>query len=377
MDSIKRILQEKIEAKLIPGKAVLLFGARRTGKTFLINEILKKYSGKYLLLNGEDSIALNLLAERSISNYRNLLKGVELLAIDEAQNIPEIGKIMKLIVDEVSGVKILASGSSSFDLLNKSGEPLTGRSFHFQLYPIAQMELSEQENLLEIRQNLESRLIYGMYPEVVLLESPNDKKDYLINLASSYLLKDILAINGLRNSSIVKDLLRLLAFQLGKEVSNEELARQLGISKNTVGKYLDLLSKTFVIFSLTGYSKNLRKEIKSTTKWYFYDNGIRNTLIGNYNSLILRTDTGEVWENYLISERIKKIQYQNMQKDIFFWRTYDQQEIDVVERGMDSLEAYEIKWKEKSVKTPGAWAKTYPDAKFNVISQNNYLEWIA
>ena len=373
---IKRELQEKIEMKISAGKVVLLFGPRRVGKTMLIGEILKNFTGKTLVLNGEDANALALLSERSISNYQNLLSNTDLLIIDEAQNIPEIGKVLKLIVDEVKGIKVIASGSSSFDLLNKTGEPLTGRSYSFRLLPISQAELSKTENLLETRQNLEARLIYGSFPEVITLADNALRKEYLMELVTAYLLKDLMSLEELRNTNKLRDLLALLAYQTGNEVSMTELGSQLGMSKNTVEKYLDLLSKVFIIYRLGGYSGNLRKEISKSAKWYFYDNGIRNALIGNFNPLAIRQDTGLLWENYLISERMKKKLYRSELNEFYFWRTYDGQEIDLIESGADSLNAFEIKWKNKIINPPAAWLKTYPEASFKIINQDNYLNWI-
>jgi len=373
---IKRELQKKIEARLTGGKAILLFGSRRVGKTMLIGEILRKYPDRKLVLNGEDSTALALLADRSIANYNNLLNNIDLLVVDEAQNIPEIGKILKLIVDEIPRIKVIASGSSSFDLLNKTGEPLTGRSYSFLLLPISQAELSLTENLLETRQNLETRLVYGSFPEVINLADNTLRKEYLVELVNAYLFKDLLSLEGIRNAGKLRDLLALLAYQTGSEVSLSELGSQLGLSKNTVEKYLDLLSKVFIIHRLGGFSSNLRKEITKNSKWYFYDNGIRNSLIGNFNPLSIRQDTGQLWENYLVAERMKKKLYHSELTTLHFWRTYDGQEIDVIEAEADSVKAFEIKWKEKEVKAPGAWQKAYPNAEFTFINPENYLNWI-
>lgn len=373
---IKRELQERIEARLSPGKVILIFGPRRVGKTFLINEIVKQSSDRKLILNGEDTISLALLAERSIANYRNLLNNIDLLIIDEAQNVPEIGKVLKLIVDEVQQVKVIASGSSSFDLLNKTGEPLTGRSYSFFLFPISQRELSGVENRLETRQNLELRLVYGSYPEIVTMKDNALRTDYLKELVNAYLFKDLLSLDGIRNAGKLRDILTLLAFQTGNEVSMTEIGSQLGLNKNTIDKYLDLLSKVFIIHRLGGYSSNLRKEISKNSKWYFYDNGIRNALISNFNPLSIRQDAGQLWENYLISERLKKRHYQSEPVNFHFWRTYDGQEIDLVETGIDSLKAFEIKWKDKKVKIPGAWQRAYPIAPFTNINPENYLDWI-
>lgn len=376
MDTIKRILQDKILSRIEPGKAVLLFGARRVGKTVLMREIIKEFKGKTMLLNGEDYDTIALLNERSISNYKHLLEGIDLLAIDEAQNIPDIGSKLKLIVDEIEGVRVIASGSSSFDLLNKAGEPLVGRSTQFHLNPFSQKEISQVENALETRQHVESRLIYGSYPEVVMLESFERKTDYLRDIVGTYLLKDILAIEGLKSSGKMKDLLRLIAFQMGSEVSYEELGRQLGMSKNTVEKYLDLLSKVFVVYRLGAYARNLRKEVVKAGKWYFYDNGIRNAIIGNFNPLAVRQDVGALWENYLISERIKMRNNQMQAKEFYFWRTYDKQEIDLIEESSEGLSAFEFKWGDKKPSAPSVFTATYPEASFDVINKGNYLKFI-
>jgi predicted AAA+ superfamily ATPase len=373
---IRRILEENILKRLVANKVILLFGARRVGKTVLMHQVLAKFDGKTLLLNGEDVDALGLLEPQSIANYKRLLRDVDLLAIDEAQNIPSIGQKLKLIVDEIKGIKILATGSSSFDLSNKAGEPLVGRSVQFHLYPFSQTELSFLENRLETKQNLEDRLIYGTYPEVVNIEDYQQKKDYLRDIVNTYLLKDILSIDGLRNSKKMSELLRLIAFQMGNQVSYDELAKQLGLSRNTIEKYLDLLSKVFVIYRLGAYSGNLRKEISKAGKWYFYDNGIRNAIIGNYNSISQRTDVGALWENYLISERIKLSQYLNQNSSFYFWRTYDGQEIDLIQELEANIHAFEFKWGDKQPKAPKAFSDNYPNASFSVINKENYLEFI-
>lgn len=376
MEPLKRLLQDRIVARIKPNKAVLIFGARRVGKTILMRQLVKDFAGKTMLLNGEDYDTLALLEEQSVANYRHLLEGVDLLAIDEAQSIPNIGSKLKLIVDEIEGIHVIASGSSSFDLLNKAGEPLVGRSTQFHLTPFSQKEIAQVETALETRQNLESRLIYGSYPEVVTLDSFERKTDYLRDIVGAYLLKDILAIDGLKNSGKMKELLRLIAFQLGNEVSYDELGKQLGMSKNTVEKYLDLLSKVFVIYRLGAYARNLRKEVTKAGKWYFYDNGIRNAIIGNFSPLSIRQDVGALWENYLISERIKANYNEGLGKEFYFWRTYDRQEIDLIEEKSDSLTALEFKWGNKKPNIPGVFRETYPEATFEVVSRDNYLNYI-
>jgi len=373
---IIRNLQQKIVENLTPNKVVLIFGARRVGKTVLMTQIAKQFKGKSLIMNGEDYDTFALLENRSISNYRNLLNGVDLLAIDEAQHIPEIGAKLKLMVDEIRGIKIMVSGSSSFDLFNKSGEPLVGRSVPFHLTTFSQTEISQAENRLQTQQNLELRLLYGSYPEVVLMDSNEQRKEYLKNIVNSYLLKDILMVDGIKNASKLKELLQLIALQTGSEVSYEELGRRLSMSKNTVEKYLDLLSKTFVIFRLGAFSRHLRKEITKAGKWYFYDVGIRNALIGAFNSLSMRQDIGALWENYLISERIKKNLNENLGKELCFWRTYDGQEIDLIEVESDEINAFEFKWGNKQPKAPIAFSQNYPQAKFKAINKNNYYDFI-
>lgn len=376
MVNITRNLQQKIVEKMIPNKVVMIFGARRVGKTVLMKQIAEPFEGKKLIMNGEDYDTLALLENRSIGNYRNLFNGVELLVIDEAQHIPEIGAKLKLIVDEIQGIRIMVSGSSSFDLFNKSGEPLVGRSVPFHLTTFSQTEISQIENRLQTQQNLELRLIYGSYPEVVLMGNNEQRKEYLKNIINSYLLKDILMVDGIKNASKMKELLQLVALQTGSEVSYEELGRRLNMSKNTVEKYLDLLSKTFVIFRLSAFNRHLRKEITKAGKWYFYDLGIRNALIGSFNSLPLRQDIGAIWENYLISERVKKNLNENSNKEFHFWRTYDGQEIDLIEVDGDEITTFEFKWGDKQPKIPAAFSQNYPQAKFQIINKNNYLEFI-
>jgi predicted AAA+ superfamily ATPase len=376
VEPLKRLLQDRITARIEPNKAVLIFGARRVGKTILMRQLIKDFAGKTMLLNGEDYDTLALLEEQSVANYRHLLEGVDLLAIDEAQNIPAIGSKLKLMVDEIDGIRVIASGSSSFDLLNKAGEPLVGRSIQFYLTPFSQKEIAQVETALETRQNLESRLLYGSYPEVVTMDGFERKSDYLRDIVGAYLLKDILAIDGLKNSGKMKELLRLIAFQLGNEVSYDELGKQLGMSKNTVEKYLDLLSKVFVVYRLGAYARNLRKEVTKAGKWYFYDNGIRNAIIGNFSPLSIRQDIGALWENYLIGERIKANYNKGLGKEFYFWRTYDRQEIDLIEESSDSLTALEFKWGNKKPNIPGIFKETYPKATFDVVSRDNYLKYI-
>jgi len=373
---IERALYKQVVTHLKPNKVNIISGTRRVGKTFLVQKITANTPYKVFTLEGEDIDAQNLLSQTSIANYQRLFSDYELLVIDEAQAIPEIGKKLKLIVDHVKGLRIIATGSSALDLAQQSGEPLTGRAYFHNLYPVAQQELSPLENALETRQRLEERLIYGSYPELFQLNTLKEKEAYLKDLVNAYLLKDILAFEGVRNAEKVKDLLRLIAFQVGKEVSLQELGVALNISKNTVEKYLDLLSKVFILRRIGGFSKNLRKEVTKSNRWYFYDNGVRNTIINDLRPLALRTDTGELWENYLISERIKTLTYAKRHVDFYFWRTYDQQEIDWLEMENGSLSAFEFKWKDERAKVPVAFANAYPDAGFQLINRENYLDFI-
>lgn len=375
MEHITRILQEKIEERLIPGKAVLIYGARRVGKTILLQEIFKKERGKKVVLNGEDIEVQNMLRNRSVNNFRHLFEGIELLAIDEAQNIPEIGLAIKLIVDEIEGIKVLATGSSSFDLLNKIGEPLVGRASQFILTPFSIKEISERESGVELRQNLENRLIYGSYPEVVGMSSNNMKEEYLREIVNSYLLKDILAIDGLRNSVKMNRLLQLISYQVGSEVKLDELGKQLGMHRETVEKYLDLLSKVFIIYKVGAFSRNMRKEVSKAGKWYFYDNGIRNAIIGNFKDASNRHDMGELWENYFITEKLKENQNQLLHQQLYFWRTYDQQEIDLIIEKNDGIAAYEMKWGKKNPKAPAGFVKAYEQVEYNVVNPENYLNF--
>ncbi len=375
----KREIEESILKALVPNKVIVLLGARRIGKTILLGQVIKKLNEEHLLLNGEDFSVQEILQRRSTQNYKNLLGNKRLLVIDEAQKIPEIGKILKLIVDSIDGIKIIATGSSAFDLEKYTGEPLTGRKKTFFLFPLSETEFNQSENIIEKKDNLRQRLVYGNYPEISQINDITEKGLYLKEILHSYLLKDILAFENIQNTDKIFNLLRLVAFQVGSEVSNQELARQLSMSKNTVEKYLDLLSKVFVLHRVGGFSRNLRKEITKNSKWYFYDNGIRNILIANLNPIEARNDIGQLWENYLISERLKFQNYSKMIVNNYFWRTYDQQEIDWVEESGGKLIGYEMKWNEKQkkkTKIPRSWTESYKEAEFEIITPENYIEWI-
>ena len=373
---IVRKAQYLIKNKIKPGKVVVLHGARRVGKTFLIKEYLKTVGEKYILWNGEDFAVHELLSRRSVQNYKNILGSTKLLVIDEAHRIPDIGQVLKLIVDSFENLKIIVTGSSAFDIANLAGEPLTGRKYEIMLYPVSENEFLQFEKPEERYDNLLQRLVYGNMPEVINIDDSEDKAAYLRELVNSYLLKDILAFENIKNSSRLIDLLKLIAYQTGNEVSIEEIGRQIGMSKNTVEKYLDLLSKVFVVYRLNGFSRNLRKEVVKNSKWYFYDNGIRNAIVANFNHINLRDDRGMLWENYMMSERIKFHSYSGVVCNRYFWRTYDKQEIDLIEEREGKLFAYEVKWKNAKIKSPAAWQKAYPASTFNVITTENYSDWL-
>jgi len=377
MRNLKREIQSKILKNLKKNKVLVLAGARRVGKTELVKSTISKLEEPYLLFNGEDMAVQELLQRRTVENYKHVLGDKKILIIDEAQKIPEIGLKLKLMIDEIEGLKILVTGSSAFDVSNKMGEPLTGRMKTIRLFPLSEKELRETETVTEHKDRLHQRLIFGNYPELIHLSNIEDKTEYLRELVDTYLLKDILALENIRNASKIKNLLRLIAFQIGGEVSYQELGTQLGMSKNSVEKYLELLEKVFVLYKVEGFSRNLRKEITKTSRWYFHDNGLRNIIVANMNALPLRQDVGQLWENYIISERLKRLSYSEILSNKYFWRTYDQQEIDWVEEREGKLFAFEIKWNpRKKVKVPAAWEKGYPDSTFVQITQANYLEWI-
>jgi len=368
---------ENLRKLITPGKVVVIYGARRVGKTTLLQKFLENEDKtKVLFVNGDDIMVRHYLESQSINKLQDFVGEHVLLVVDEAQHIERIGLNLKIIVDHMPHVKVIATGSSSFDLAKDVGEPLTGRKFVLPLFPLAQMEISGQEKRHETEANLELRLIYGSYPEVVTMRDNERREEYLREIISSYLFKDILALEGVRYANKLVRILQLLAFQIGKEVSLAELGRQLGMSKNTVERYLDLLEKVFVVYRRTGFSRNLRKEITKNHRFYFFDTGIRNALIGNFNPLAIRNDVGELWENYVITERYKKHEYNRHTVNSYFWRTYDKKEIDLVEEQTGHLSGYEIKWKNIPVKTPRDWKASYPGADFSVIHRENYLEFI-
>lgn len=372
---IIRQISQQLKSRIGLNKVILLFGTRRVGKTFLIKQLEKEITVPFLHLNAEDNDVQEILAVKTIANYKRLIGPNKLLVIDEAQVINDIGKILKLMIDELD-ITIIATGSSAFDLNNQTGEPLTGRSVTYHLYPVAQTELSTTEDLLQTRQNLDERLIFGSYPEVFNLKTLDEKAEYLKDLVNSYLLKDILILENIKNSSKIYDLLKLIAYQAGSEVAYDELGKQLGMSKNSVERYLDLLAKVNILFKLGGYSSNLRKEVTKSSKWYFFDNGIRNAIINDFRLPANRNDMGLLWENYCIYERIKRNAYQRKDTNYYFWRTYDQQEIDLIEESAGKISAADLKWGQAKKNKPAFFAKNYAEADFEVINKDNYLDWI-
>jgi predicted AAA+ superfamily ATPase len=378
MKYIDRLLYNKIPELIKPNKVLIIYGPRRVGKTFILNKFLSEYKYKYLFVTGDDRVTRRLLENRNLSEIKSFIGNNDLFVIDEAQKVKNIGEILKLIVDQIPQIKVIATGSSSFDLSNKVGEPLTGRSITEVLYPVSQIELKNQISYLETVSSLEERLIYGSYPEVITLDTIDSKRSYLIELTDSYLLKDLMDLENTKSSNLLIDLLILIAFQIGKEVSLQELGNRLNISKNTVSRYLFLLEKAFVIINIRGYSSNLRKEVTQNSRYYFYDNGIRNALIRNFNPISLRDDIGQLWENFLFIERLKKQEYLNIYSNNYFWRTYDKKEIDLVESREGKLFGYEFKYSKSTIPTATSkeWLSTYPNSSLNVVTKENYLDFI-
>ncbi|MGY6561724.1 MAG: ATP-binding protein [Luteibaculaceae bacterium] len=376
MDYIEREITKNVIKKLQPNKVVMIFGARRVGKTVLVKQLLQGLNEPYIALTGDDIAVHDRLALKTKENYKQLLGNYKLLYIDEAQKIPEIGEKLKLMIDEIEGLKIIISGSSSLDIQQQVGEPLTGRKYSFTLYSFSEREFDTIENGFSKIEKTKERLIFGNYPELLQLPNQQDKIDYLNELVSSYLLKDILIYENIKNAQKIFNLLRLVAFQIGNEVSTNELSIQTGIHKASVEKYLDLLCKVFVLKKVEGFSRNLRKEITKSSRYFFLDNGIRNAVIANFNLVEARNDVGQLWENYMVVERLKQQEASKISVNNYFWRTYEQQEIDWIEERGGQLFGYEFKWKEVNVKAPSQWIQAYPDANFEVIHQQNFVNWL-
>jgi predicted AAA+ superfamily ATPase len=373
---IQRIYQD-LGSKLVPNKALIIYGPRQAGKTTLLTDFLSETKLKYKLDSGDNIAIQHILGSQDFNVLKEYAEGYDLIAIDEAQKIKGIGQGLKILIDQIPGIRIIATGSSSFELAGQLGEPLTGRKLTLTLYPIAQMELEKLHNTHEMKELIPEWLVYGGYPEVLTTKNKREKARLLEELVQSSLLKDILELEKVKNSKVLLDILRLLAFQVGSEVSLTEIAQQVGVDYKTVARYLDLFEKSFILYNLRGFSKNLRKEVTRKSKYYFYDNGIRNAIISNFNALEIRNDIGQLWENFVFIERLKKRAYKDIFANCYFWRTWDQKEIDLVEEREGKLFGYEIKWSKAKTKAPADWATAYADAKYEVITKENYLNFVA
>ncbi|MBI4244519.1 MAG: ATP-binding protein [Planctomycetes bacterium] len=369
---------DQLEAYSQPGKVLMIYGPRQVGKTTLVKQYLESGGhGRYRFDTGDNAKTQGYFASRNLDDLLAYTEGYDLLVIDEAQRIPHVGIGLKMLVDHRPDIHIIATGSSSSTLAGEVGEPLTGRKRTLTLYPVAQLELLAEHPPIELRERLEEYLIFGSYPTVLTTSGHQAKASLLEELAHSYLLKDILELERVKGAKILLDLLRLLAFQIGSEVSLSELGRQLQLDTKTVARYLDLFERSFVLFNVRGFSRNLRKEVTKKSKYYFYDNGIRNALIANFNGLSLRNDAGQLWENFIFMERLKKRSYTSIPANIYFWRTWDQQEVDIVEEREGNLFGYECKWNpRKAPAPPKDWIRQYPNATFKVITQTEYLSFI-
>lgn len=373
---IERAIKDTIVEHLSDAKKVIaLYGARQTGKTTIADSVLEEIGGKQLKINADEIKYHDILSSRDFTKIKLLLEGYDLLFIDEAQRIQEIGINLKIIKDNMPNLQVFVTGSSSFELASKIKESLTGRVINIKFYPISSLELRNYYNVFELKDRLEEYMIYGMYPEILTANSIEKKELYLTELASSYLFKDTLELSSIKNSSKIKKLVQLLALQVGSEVSVQELSNALGMSKETVNTYIDLLEQAFVVFRLYSFSKNLRKEISKRCKVYFYDLGVRNSMINNFAPLNLRTDKGGMWENFLIVERMKMLEYKRLTPSTYFWRTYTGAELDYVEDKNGQLYGYEIKYKKKRKKAPATWVDNYGD-NFQSINIDNFYEFI-
>ena len=367
-----RILENIIKEKIGSGKAIIIVGARQVGKTTLIKNLLQEK--EYLFFDADDPTIRQLLSSPNTEQIRTFLGDYKTVFVDEAQRIEEIGLTLKIITDQFKDVQLFVSGSSSFDLGNKLNEPLTGRKWEYELFPISWEEFEKREGFIKAEQQIENRLLYGFYPEV--LNNQGKERGVLKNLTSSYLYRDILAFSEIRKPEILDNLLLALSLQVGSEVNYNELAKTIGVNKITIQKYIDILEKAYIVFRLSSFSRNLRTEIKRNRKIYFYDNGIRNMIIGNFNQLKLRTDVGALWENFLISERVKQNIYKDTFARMYFWRTKQQQEIDFVEEIADKVSGFEFKWSSgRSFNIPKTFTDAY-NANTIVISRENFRDFV-
>lgn len=360
-----------IENELKNPEIILLFGARRTGKSTLLN-MLKEKHPEMEILNCDNPLVYDVMQTKNIRAIQSLFERGKLVAFDEAQTVPDIGLILKLLYDDRdANIKFMATGSSSFDLANKTGEPLTGRNISFKLFPLSLTEIKEEKGLLKTMEKLNDYLVFGTYPGIVDMKN-SDKIKRLIQLSSDYLFKDILKFERLKNPDLLRQLLKALALQTGSQVSVQELSQLLKVSALTVERYLDLIQKSFIIYKLPSFSSNLRNEIKKSKKYYFYDNGIRNALINNFNPVINRSDAGALWENFCVIEMLKKTEYEQRFSNLYFWRTYDGAEIDLVEERNGEIFAHEFKWKPgRKARLPKSFAEKYHVKQFDVITPAN------
>ncbi len=374
---ITRKLEEVIISHLQTQNDILvIYGARQVGKTTLVKKVLEKVTFKSLQINAEELKHQLVFSSRDLAMMQSVVEGYELVFIDEAQSIENIGVNIKILHDALPHLKIILSGSSSFDLSNRIKEPLTGRTKTFMLYPLGFLELVNLYNTFELKEHLKQALITGGYPKLYSLQTLQEKIAHLNELASAYLYKDVLQFARIKHAKKLNDLLRLLAFQIGNTISINELATNLKTSSETVERYIDLLEKAFIVFRVSGFSKNLRKEISKQDKLFFYDLGIRNAIINNFSSIEFRNDIGQLWENFLLVERQKKLNYSLENRNIYFWRTYTGAELDYVEEYKGKLNGYEFKWGTKKVKPPKSWIENYKNAEFNLINRGNFLEFI-
>lgn len=371
---IQRAISKSIQNDFSRKKAIILLGARQVGKTTLLSA-LKDENKKVLHLNCDNYDDAALLEDKTSSELKNMISDFDLVFIDEAQRVRDIGLTLKKIGDLSIDTNVIVTGSSSFDIANTVNEPATGRLIEYKLYPFSLSELIGDTSQREVNRLLSTRLIYGMYPEVVTV--PGDAKRTLIGLANNYLYKDLLSYKGIKKPEILQKLVKALALQVGSEVSYNELSNLIGIDKATVENYINLLEKCFVIFRLDSYSRNLRNEIKKGKKIYFYDNGIRNAVLSNFAPLDLRNDVGALWENFMISERIKRNSYNRSYAQLYFWRTHDQSEVDLLEEEDGILRAYEFKWNVKAkAKLPKKFTDNYSAASFDIITPENYIDFV-
>ena len=372
---VNRLITSTIKQKFFRGKAIIVVGPRQVGKTTLLKMLANEYDRKVLVWNCDEPDVRRKLTDPTSTMLGNETAGYDIVFIDEAQRVQNIGITLKLLIDNYPEKQVVVTGSSAIELSNSINEPLTGRKYEYVLFPFSVEELVKENGIQEERRLLERRLIYGAYPEVV--NNPGEERETLTNLVSSYLYKDIFAFQDVRKPEIIEQLLQALALQVGSEVSFNELGRLLGLNSVTVQRYIDLLEKSYVIFHLRSFSRNVRSELKKSRKIYFCDNGVRNALIGDYKPLALRTDTGALWENYLISERMKHNAYNAFYGKSYFWRTQQQQEVDYIEDYDGVLHAYEFKWSgTKQPRLTDTFMKNYPDHTFKVVNRDNYLDFI-